>query len=178
MNARRDLGDESGIDVIDSRLASMAAGLLVISAAKAARRGATRQEVVKLVKESVDNVFVAVALDTLEFMQKGGRVGKAQAMLGSLLAVKPMISLRDGEVVPLERVRTRSKAIARIGELLEQHLPAREVAVIYSTGREEADRLIKRLETTHPGQGSYLARFGPALGTYIGPDGLAVVTLN
>ncbi len=166
------------ISVIDSRLASMAAGLLVVSAAKAAKTGASPSEVVTLVEESIENVFVAVALDTLEFMQKGGRVGKAQAFLGSLLAVKPLISLKDGEVVPLERVRTRAKATARIYELLAENLPAKEAAVIYSTDREEAEKLVKHLETVRPGQKTYLARFGPALGTYVGPNSLAVVTLK
>ena len=157
---------------------AMGIGLLVIAAAKAAASGAGRDEVTAMVRESIEKVYVAVALDTLEFLQKGGRVGKAQAWFGSLLAIKPMISLRDGEVVPLERVRTRAKSIARLYELLQQHLPAREIAVVYSTDREEADMMMKRVAGLGGGQSAYLARFGPVLGTYVGPNSLAVVTLN
>jgi DegV family protein with EDD domain len=178
MAGKRDLTDGSKIEIIDSSFASMGTGLLAIAAAKAARDGATMDEVVKLVRDSIKTVFIAVALDTLEFLQKGGRVGKAQAWLGSLLSIKPMISLRDGEVVPLDRVRTRSKATARIYELLEQHLPAREMAVVYSTDREEADKVISHLRELYPEQSAYLARFGPVLGTYVGPNSLAIVTLN
>jgi len=156
----------------------MGIGLLAIVAAKAAARGAGRDEVAAMVRNSIEKVYVAVALDTLEFLQKGGRVGKAQAWFGSLLAIKPMISLRDGEVVPLERVRTRAKSTARLYELLEQHLPAREIAVVYSTNREEADMMMKRVAELGQGQSAYLARFGPVLGTYVGPNSLAVVTLN
>lgn len=178
MAGTRDLPDGSNIEIIDSRSTSMGTGLLAITAAKAARDGATMDEVFKLVRDSIENVYVAVALDTLEFLQKGGRVGKAQAWLGSLLAIKPLISLRGGEVVPLERVRTRSKATARIYELLEQHLPARELAVVYSTDREEADKMMSHLRELYPGQSAYLARFGPVLGTYVGPNSLAIIALN
>ena len=178
MAGKRDLAGGERIEVIDSGSASMGIGLLAIAAAKAAARGAGRDEVTAMVRESIEKVYVAVALDTLEFLQKGGRVGKAQAWFGSLLAIKPMISLRDGEVVPLERVRTRAKSTARIYELLEQHLPAREIAVVYSTDREEADMMMKRVAGLGGGQSAYLARFGPVLGTYVGPNSLAVVTLN
>jgi DegV family protein with EDD domain len=178
MAGKRELTDGSKIEIIDSSLASMGIGLLAIAAAKAAKNGATMEEVIKLVGDSIETTYIAVALDTLEFLQKGGRVGKAQAWLGSLLAIKPMISLRAGEVVPLERVRTRSKATARIYELLEQHLPAREAAVVYSTDRDEADKVMSHVRELYPEQSVYLARFGPVLGTYVGPNSLAIVTLN
>jgi DegV family protein with EDD domain len=175
---KQEVTDNCRIEVIDSQSASMGLGLITIAAAKAANEGATIDEVLKLVEESINGVYIAVALDTLEFLQKGGRVGKAQAWLGSVLSIKPFITLRDGAVVPLERVRTRSKAVARVYQLLEEHLPAKEVAVVYSTDAEEANKIVDHLKNTFNHQQVYLARFGPVLGTYVGPGSLAIITLN
>jgi DegV family protein with EDD domain len=175
---KQEVGDRCRIEVIDSQLATIGLGLVAIAAAKAANQGATIDEVLKLVEESINGVYVVAAPDTLEFLQKGGRVGKAQAWLGSILSIKPLISLRDGEVVPLERVRTHSKAIARVYELLNEHVPARELSVAYSTDPEEANKLVAHLNRLFPEQPVYLSRFGAGLGTHLGPDSLAFATLK
>lgn len=166
------------IEIVDSRMASMGIGLIAIAAAKAAAAGATMDEVMKLANEAIEKVQLACALDTLEYLQKGGRVGKAQAWLGSILSIKPIISLREGEVVPLERVRTHAKAVERINQILEAKLPAREIALVYNTDASEAEKMMQHLGKIIPGQKVYLARFGPVLGTYVGPGSLAVITLN
>lgn len=175
---KKEVTDKCRIEVINSQSASMGLGLITIAAAKAANEGATIDEVLKLVEESIKGIYFVAALDTLEFLQKGGRVGKAQAWLGSVLSIKPLITLHDGAVVPLERVRTHSKAVARVYRLLEEHLPAKEVAVIYSTDVEDATKMVDYLKNTLNHQQVYLARFGPGLGTHIGPGCLAIVTLN
>ncbi len=176
--AKSEVTGECRIEVIDSQLVSMGLGLLAIAAAKAAMAGATTDEIVRLVRESIPGVHLVGALDTLDFLQKGGRIGKAQAWMGSILSIKPLISVRDGEIVPLERVRTRSKAIERVYQLLEERLPAKEVGVVYSTGVEEAEKLVEHLRKLLPQQDVYLARFGPVLGTYTGPGSLAIATLS
>jgi len=165
------------IEVIDSKSATMGLGLLAIAAAKAAGDGAGIDDVVKLVQGSLKGVYMAGALDTLEFLQKGGRIGRAQAWFGSMLSIKPIISIAEGEVVPLERVRTRAKAVARMYELLEQHLPARELAVVFSTDAEEANKMVAHVKLVSPQQSVYLAQFGPVLGTYVGPDSLGIMAL-
>ncbi|MDP2720037.1 MAG: DegV family protein, partial [Dehalococcoidia bacterium] len=118
------------------------------------------------------------ALDTLKYLEKGGRIGKAQALVGSMLHIKPMISVRDGIVVPLEKVRTHAKAIERLYQLAAERMPAREIGVIYSTEFEEAEMMVKRLQELAPTQHIYLSRFGPCLGTYVGPGSLGVITLT
>ncbi len=118
------------------------------------------------------------ALDTLEFLQKGGRVGKAQAWLGSILSIKPIISLREGEVVPIKRVRTRGKAVEKLNEELTERLPAKSVSVMYSTDRIEAVRLAEHLKESNPQQEVILSRFGPVLATYVGPGCLAAFTMQ
>jgi DegV family protein with EDD domain len=175
---KQDAGDKCRIEVIDSQSVSMGLGLLAITAAKAAMAGATVDDIVKLTQESIAHVHLIGALDTLDFLYKGGRIGKAQAWLGSILSIKPLISVHDGEVVPLERVRTRSKAIERLYQLLKEGLPAKEIGVMYSTEAEEAEKLVAHLRELLPQQQVYLTRFGPALGTHMGPGCLATATLN
>jgi DegV family protein with EDD domain len=176
--AQRDLAGECKIEVINSESVSMGLGLLAIMAAKAAKAGATAEEIVKFVRESIPRVHLVGALDTLDFLYKGGRVGKASAWFGSLLSIKPLISVRDGEVVPLERVRTRSKAIERLYQLLKERLPAKEIGVMYSTDAEEAEKLAEHLRELFPQQPVYLSRFGPVLGTYMGPGCLAAASIT
>ncbi len=178
LTGQRDLGDHCRVEVIDSQTVTLGLGLLAVAAAKAARSGATMDEVIKLVKSYMERVYMASTMDSLEYLQKGGRIGRAQAWLGSLLAIKPIISVSGGEVVPLERVRTYSRAVARVYELLEEHLPAKELAVMYSTDPVEADKLMAYLHEAFPQQPAYLARFGPVLGTYMGPGCLAIAAIS
>ncbi len=166
------------IEIINTYSVSMGVGLLCIAAAKAAKAGATVNEIAKLVTESASQIWIADLVDTLEFLQKGGRIGKAQAWLGSLLSIKPILSVQGGEVVPVERVRTRSKGVERVCETLKEHLPAKSMAVLYSTDAGEAEKLVKHVQESHPQQEIYLSRFGPVLGTYVGPGSLAAITLK
>ena len=166
------------VEVVDSKLVSMGLGVLAITAAKAARTGAKIDEVMKLIQDSIKEIDIVVALDTLEFLQKGGRVGRAQAWLGSMLSIKPLLSLEEGEVTPLERVRTHAKSVDRMYQLLEERLPARELAIIYSTDPDEANKMVAHLRELFPQQQVYVARFGPALGTHTGPGSLGIVSLK
>lgn len=175
---KRESSAKCPIEAINSNTVSLALGFLVIAAARAAKAGARIEEVVKIVQDSISQAGLIATLDTLEFLQKGGRVGKAQAWLGSLLSVKPLICVRDGEVHPLERVRTHSKAIERLFELLKERQPVKEVGVVYTTQLEEAKAMMGRVQEVFPGKQVYLSRFGPVLGTYAGPGALAVMTLR
>ncbi len=166
------------IEVIDSQAATMGVGLLAVVAAKAANKGAVLDEVTDLVRDSISRLHMICALDTLEFLQKGGRIGKAQAWLGSLLNISPIISMAEGEVVPFERVRTYKKAISRVQQLIEGYLPAKELAIIYGTDAEEARKMVEYVKNISPQQDIYITQFGPVLGTYVGPNSLAFISLN
>jgi DegV family protein with EDD domain len=113
-------------------------------------------------------------LDTLEFLQKGGRIGKAQAFLGSVLNVKPILRLHEGEAHPVERPRNRERAMRRLVELVKELGPVRRLAVIYSTDAERMAVLKQELTGLLPASQIIEARFGSTLGTYIGPDALGV----
>jgi len=178
LTGKQEMGSTCQIEVVDSESATMGVGLIAIAAAKTARAGASLSEVKKLVQDAIKGLRVAAALDTLEYLQKGGRVGKAQAWLGSILSIKPIISLSEGEVVPVERVRTHAKAMDRMYQMLEEQMPARELAIVYSTDAEEAKKMVNHVKELFPQQQVHLARFGPVLGTYVGPNSLGIISLK
>lgn len=166
------------IEVVDSQHLSMAQGLLVLAAARAARDGERLDAVVRLAQDAVGRIYVYAVLDTLEYLRKGGRIGRLQAFLGSLLHIKPMLSFRDGAPYPLERVRTRARALDRLCELTRQLKGIRDMAVMYNTTPTEADALAGRLAGCYPREKMIMARVGPVLGTHVGPGALGVAALT
>ncbi len=173
-----DGGEESGesanVEIIDSRLASISLGLAVLDAAILAADGAGHLEVAAKVREQLPLHHGLFALDTLEYLQKGGRIGKAQAFIGSVLHVKPILRLQDGEAHPVERPRNRERAMRRLVELTKELAPVRRLAVIHSTDPERMESLKQDLAGLLPADQIIEARFGSTLGTYIGPDALGV----
>lgn len=176
--AKASLGDSAPIEVVDSEAASIALTLILLSAAESAQSSSSRQEVVDQVRRDMSRTSAVFALDTLEYLQKGGRIGKAQAFMGSLLSVKPILTLVDGEVHPLERPRNHQRAMRRLQELAREKGAVTRLGVIYSTDEEWAAELLDSLSDLAPADQVVTARFGPALGTYVGPRavGVAVTT--
>jgi DegV family protein with EDD domain len=113
-------------------------------------------------------------LDTLKYLQKGGRIGKAKALLGSVLNVKPMITLKEGEVVPAGQVRSRSKGIERLFSFVENASNIDDLAVAYNTTPDEAHVLAERLGSIFTKEAVKVVRLGTTLGVHMGPGGLAV----
>ncbi|HEX76862.1 MAG TPA: DegV family protein [Dehalococcoidia bacterium] len=171
-------GLDCPISIVDSQSASMGCGLLAIMAAKAAGEGASLEEVVELVGKAIPRTLLFGLLDTLEYLHKGGRIGKAQAFLGTMLKVKPMLAVRGGEVLPVERVRSRPKAIDRLCEMIQGFGSISEMAVLHNTTPEEAETLAQRLSPTFPQERMYRAKFGPVMGTYVGPGSLGVALVG
>ena len=178
--ARLASGDlrDARVEVVDSETVSMGLGLIVIKAAEEARAGGSLDEVMLSVRNSMNRCHVIGALDTLEYLQKGGRIGRAAAFLGNVLNVKPLLSVRDGEVHPLERVRTRRRALDRICELALELQPFDEVAVLNSAAAEEADRVASCLAGVFPPVLIHRSSFGPVLGTYVGPGAVGIAVLQ
>lgn len=172
--AKQDVKKPCQIEVVDSKQASMGIGLVVIAAARAAQGGASLSEVVEVSTNAVDGIRTFFTCDTLEYLRKGGRIGKVSAFLGSLLNIKPILTVKDGEAHPLERVRTRSKALDRLYELVANLSNIADMTLAYSTNQEDADKLAQRLSAHFPIERMYKARFGPVLGTHIGPGAVGV----
>ena len=174
--ARAALGEDAAgrIEIIDSQLASIPVGLAALSAGQQAETAESHQQLAEQVRRSLPLYHCYFLLDTLTYLQRGGRIGKAQAFLGSVLNVKPILTIQDGEVHPVERVRNRQRSLSRLVELVQQLTPINELAVIYSTEPHEAEALKDRLSSWLASKDIVVARFGPALGTYVGPGSLGV----
>ena len=165
------------IEVVDTLQASMGSGLVAIAAAKAARDGGSLEKVTAAANDAAGRCQCVCLLDTLEYLVKGGRIGKARGMLGSLLKIKPLIIIQDGEVHDFAKERTRRKAVARLDRAAREFGPLESVAVMYSTSPDEAERLADTLSSATTND-PVIARFGPALGTYVGPNALGISLLS
>ena len=166
------------IEIIDSQLTSTGLGLVTLAAAQMALAGGSYEEVASKIQDSLPLTHCYFLVDTLEYLQRGGRIGKASAFLGSLLNIKPILTLRDGEAHPAERVRTRERALHRLAEIVLGLAPAEYVSVAHSTTPDDAETLRQRLGGLVPGDAIVMARFGPAIGTYLGPGALGVSLIS
>ena len=164
------------VEVLDSQWAVMAQGFITIDAAKAARAGASLDEVLDAARRTMRRVDMCAAFDTLEYLARGGRIGKAQAFLGSLLKVNPIIGLKEGEVYPVGRERSRARAIDRLYDFARSFGNVEGLAVEYAADLDEANKLVQRLRSEYPQIPIYLSRTSPAIGTHTGP-GLILVTV-
>ncbi|MBR7744328.1 DegV family EDD domain-containing protein [Phycicoccus sp. BSK3Z-2] len=173
------------VTVVDSRALGMVMGHAVLAGARAAATGAGATEVADLVRRTCEGATVVFYVDTLEYLRRGGRIGRAGALLGSALAIKPILGLQDGLIVPLERVRTASRAIGRIEDLAveaaERAVDAGagvDVAVHHLDSAERARGLRERL-TARLGTGVEVrvVELGAVVGAHVGPGTLAVAVV-
>jgi DegV family protein with EDD domain len=164
----------SQIVTVDSKLGSIALGLVAIAASEAASEGHATEKVAEIARETSNRTGFFVLLDTLEYLEKGGRIGKAQAFVGSLLRVKPILTAKDGAVHPLERARSRSKGIERLFDLVNENAPLARLGVVYSTTPDEANDLADRLKSLSPDGNVLLSQIGPVVGTHLGPGVIGV----
>jgi DegV family protein with EDD domain len=166
------------VEVLDSQWAVMAQGFITIAAAKAARAGANLDEVLGIARHTMHRVGICAAFDTLEYLERGGRIGKAQALLGSLLKVNPIIGLKNGEVYPCARERSRAKAIDFLYNFAGSFGEVEGLAVEYATDLDEANSLAQRLRSRYPQVSVYLSRASPVIGTHTGPGLIVVAVLG
>jgi DegV family protein with EDD domain len=165
------------VSVVDSQTASMACGLLAITAAKAARAGESLRALEGLVRQSIPCTVTYGVFGTLEYLAKGGRIGKGQAFLGTLLKINPILAIKMSEVVPVERVRTRPRAVERMCEIVRGLGTLREMSVMRTTDPGEAEDVIQRLSSVFPPERVYRASIGPSMGTQVGPNAVGVALI-
>ena len=166
--AAQSLGD-GAIDVVDSLSTSMALGFMALEGARLARVGKDRKAIAERLQALVSKARVICMVDTLTYLERGGRIGKARALLGSLLNVKPILQLKDGEVVPLGRARGRPQALSRLVELLERDGKVSQLAIMHGAAQSDAEQLRDRVASTYPGLDILLTEIGAVLGTHTGP---------
>ena len=169
-----EMTDPKRVHVIDSQLVSMSLGLVTMAAAEIASRGANADAIVQKVTEMREQVQTYFSVATLEFLRRGGRIGRASALLGSVLQVKPVLCIRDGLVTPLERVRTFDRALNRIVELTREVDRGKGLCVIVGHGDAEADaeRVARELEPV--AETLMIQPLGPVVGAHAGPGVVGV----
>ncbi len=172
--ARQAMNVDCRIRIIDSLQASMGLGLIVIKAAEAARDGATLEEVFSVTQEIIPRTHFFGMVDTLEYLHKGGRIGRAQALMGTLLSIKPLIGTGEGEVQPKGKARTQKKALARLFEMVQEFSGIEEMTILHSTIPAEAAAFTERLSAVFDKEKIYQSRIGPVIGTYLGPGAIAI----
>jgi len=166
------------VEVIDSRWAVMAEGFVVMKAAKAAQAGASLDEVIDVTQNNIPRVDFLAAFDTLEYLRRGGRIGKAQFFLGSRLKFNPIIGMKDGEVAGFSRPRSRAKAIDHLYNFAMSYSHIEEMAVENAACLNEAEALVERLSSKFPRERIYRSKTTPVIGTHTGPGLLLVAVLG
>jgi fatty acid kinase fatty acid binding subunit len=171
--AERGTGDR--VTVVDSERACGGLGLLVLAGARAAKAGASVEEVIGRIETARTNLKMWFAVDTLEYLRRGGRIGAASAWLGSALKIKPILTL-DKEITPIERVRTGTKALRRLVEYAEQrHADGADAWVVqHIQAPEEAARLVEEAEAIMGRPPAFTSEIGPVIGAHVGPGLLGV----
>ena len=169
------LADEGArIEVFDSRTVSLGMMFMCKAAVKAAAEGASVEAIRGILDDMSPRISVYVVLNTLEYVRRGGRIGRARAFLGTMLRVKPILSFDGGEVHPEERVRTRSLALDRLFHMVTSNPKIDEVGVAYSINAEEAEALRQRLSEALDGMDVQMTRIGAVAGVHGGPGVLGV----
>jgi DegV family protein with EDD domain len=164
------------IDIVDSQSVSLGMSAAIMRAAEEARQGLGLEEIKAHLLDQISRSHILFALDTLEYLKRGGRIGAASALLGGMLSFKPILSLKDGQVVAVERPRTRSKAFERIAQLVGG-MGALEEVIIVESDDEVGQQLARVLRTAYQGAiSSY--KLGAVIGTYTGPNTAGVVVIT
>jgi DegV family protein with EDD domain len=166
------------VEIVDSTLGIMGEGLLVMEAAKESMAGASLNELINLMSEIIPRLHVRVTLDTLEYLARGGRIGRVQAFLGSMLKMNPIIGIKDGVAFPATRVRSRAKATEWLFEFASKFNKVKALAVEYGTNVAEAKAFAGRMASVFPKASIYMSNVSPVIGTHTGPNLLSVTILE
>jgi DegV family protein with EDD domain len=175
--AKSMLEDNVNLTVVDSKSASYGIGVMVVAAAKAAREGKSAEACIEIAEWTGRNCSVFFLVDTLEYLQKGGRIGKASAFFGTLLNIKPILTLDpDGIVTPLDKVRGQKKAMNRIVELMHEKLQPGPIDLVlaHANSRESLDQLYALIAQDFEIRSLKFVDVGPVVGTHAGPGTIAV----
>lgn len=179
MAAARALPEMAALSIVDSASVAMGLGMQVLRAAELAREGLSPKAIVAALQRVKRALQVVFTLDTLEYLHRGGRINTARAWLGTLLRVKPLLSLQRGVLEPLEQVRTTRRAHARLLEMCTLYLrddPCPWISVMHSRSIDAANELLEALRSRFPGGRFFCSEIGPVLGAHLGPGGVGIIS--
>lgn len=173
----RDMLPGADIEVIDSKLASMGHGMIALEAARAAGEGKSKDEILGIVRHMISGAMLYFIVDTLEYLARGGRIGKAQALLGNILNIKPILYLKDGIVHPLEKIRGRAKAIERLSQIIEEKAGKRRVkcSLVHGLDPEGMKQLYQKIVPLLHCDEPVCSTLGAVIGTHTGPAVLGII---
>jgi DegV family protein with EDD domain len=181
VNSARLAADELGtipVTVFDSGNLTLGTGLQAVMAAEAAAEGASMAQIVAMLEDQRERTYCFAALDTLKFLRRSGRLTRFQSSLGSVLQLKPILKMHNGEV-EMERVRTRTRAVERVVELVEELGPLEELTLVHTHAPDKAEMLRQQTKDLFPGEGAPMsAEVTPVIGAHIGPGAVGFVAIQ
>ena len=175
--ASRTLLGRCEIIPVDSLTTSVGLAMLVEAAAKAAEDGAEIEEVVRIVRAMLPHIYSVFYVESLGYLRHNGLLSEAQSVLGAMLDVKPFLTIEDGELIPMEKVRTQAQAIDKLVEFVSEFSALEELVIVHNAPypTERTHQLQDQLAAEFPGRTFPLMMYGPSLATLIGPDGMGVI---
>jgi DegV family protein with EDD domain len=162
------------VEVVDSLNASLGLGFQVIRAVELAQSGLPATEIATKLRSETALYHLVFFVDTLEYLQRGGRIGKAASIVGGVLQLKPLLRIDEGQVVPYERTRTRGRAVLGLRDFVQGFPAIARLGVLYSSDAAEAEELARALSGSVPGHEITMAEFGPVLAAHVGPRAMGV----
>lgn len=163
------------IVVLDTATTSIGLGLIVEAAAKAAAEDAPLADVVRIVRGMIPHMYALFLSDSLEFLETWGRLGPAQTFLGTMLGVKPLATMEDGDLLPIEKVRNYQRGVEKLHDFIIEFSRIEQMYLIQRELETEAAQLLERLEVAYPGREFPVIGYGPSLAVHIGPKALGVI---
>ncbi len=167
---------QSRVMVVDSLLTSVGLGMLAVAAAEAARAGESADSILRLLRDMISHIYLVLFVESLGYLERDGRIREAQSILGTMLNIKPLLIMEDGEIEPMEKVRTRSRGLDKLAEFVSEFTHIERLVIIHKQGiPKEIQGIIERVDAVKPGVPIEIANYGSALATHVGIDALGIV---
>lgn len=163
--------------IVDSLTSSLGLGILATAAAQAGAEGQSLEKVVHLMRAMIPRIYGVFFTEDLEYLERAGRIGRAQSLLGSMLGIKPFLIIEEGEIIPMEKVTTRERVIDKLVEFVGEFASVEQLGVVQSGGEtmEETRSLLERLHLLFPGKEFPVVLYDPVLAHHIGPNNIGLI---
>tara|TARA_B100001123_G_scaffold41297_1_gene42442 strand:+ start:380 stop:1225 length:846 start_codon:yes stop_codon:yes gene_type:complete len=167
------------VRIVDTQQVSMTVGLSAVGAAQAAREGKSVEECIAVAESVARRSNFFALFDTLEYLEKGGRIGKARSLIGGLLKIRPILRVEDGEIGQFSKARSRNMGMMKLEEAVRELGKLDDIAIVYSTDGSDAEELAATVKDLLPSDKSpFLTRVGPVIGTHAGPNLVAIAAIT
>ena len=167
------------VRIVDTQQVSMTVGLSAVGAAQAAQEGKSAEECIAIAESVAKRSNFFALFDTLEYLEKGGRIGKARSLIGGLLKIRPILRVEDGEIGQFSKARSRNMGMLKLEQAVRELGKLDDIAIVYSTDGSDAEKLAATVEELLPdGKSPFLTRVGPVIGTHAGPNLVAIAAIT